>query len=164
MEAKPVEADPDALRFIDVIDGSHLLSEMTPAAQALEQLERLDGSQLKALVEQQDFGGLQHVTSESLLEALGTRAWKKLCAEVLSDVSSFFSYEPATATQSAALVCHMPEYMVRVTFKPKTPKTPKSLKTLKIRLQPIHVPQIPLRREMVLIQLVSINAWPKCCT
>ena len=116
-EAKPVEADPDALRFIDVIDGSHLLSEMTPAAQALEQLERLDGSQLKALVEQQDFGGLQHVTSESLLEALGTRAWKKLCAEVLSDVSSFFSYEPATATQSAALVCHMPEYMVRVTFK-----------------------------------------------
>ena len=175
-EAKPVEADPDALRFIDVIDGSHLLSEMTPAAQALEQLERLDGSQLKALVEQQDFGGLQHVTSESLLEALGTRAWKKLCAEVLSDVSSFFSYEPATATQSAALVCHMPEYMVKVTFKatdahgnlvsctPKTPKTPKSLKTLKIRLQPIHVPQIPLRREMVLIQLVSINAWPKCCT
>ena len=117
VEAKPVEADPDALRFIDVIDGSHLLSEMTPAAQALEQLERLDGSQLKALVEQQDFGGLQHVTSESLLEALGTRAWKKLCAEVLSDVSSFFSYEPATATQSAALVCHMPEYMVRVTFK-----------------------------------------------
>ena len=116
-EAKPVEADPDALRFIDVIDGSHLLSEMTPAAQALEQLERLDGSQLKALVEQQDFGGLQHVTSESLLEALGTRAWKKLCAEVLSDVSSFFSYEPATATQSAALVCHMPEYMVKVTFK-----------------------------------------------
>ena len=117
VEAKPVEADPDALRFIDVIDGSHLLSEMTPAAQALEQLERLDGSQLKALVEQQDFGGLQHVTSESLLEALGTRAWKKLCAEVLSDVSSFFSYEPATATQSAALVCHMPEYMVKVTFK-----------------------------------------------
>ena len=116
-EAKPAEADPDALRFIDVIDGSHLLSEMTPAAQALEQLERLDGSQLKALVEQQDFGGLQHVTSESLLEALGTRAWKKLCAEVLSDVSSFFSYEPATATQSAALVCHMPEYMVKVTFK-----------------------------------------------